>query len=190
MPDAGRPRDEALDAGILDAAAELLRSGGVAAVNFSKVAEMAGTTRPALYRRYPSPEHLALAALDHMSAGSIPQPTGDPLADLEAELKHFRDGVESSHSVALVGSMLMPDVDENFAERYRETLVGPRRSRLRAILDDARKRGEISAPPGDLAVAVTMCTGSLYASALAGVPTPNDWPKRVARLVWQSVGGA
>ncbi len=42
----------------------------------------------------------------------------------------------------------------------------------------------------DLEVAITLCTGSWYARALAGLPPPPDWPGRTAALVWRAVGGA
>jgi hypothetical protein len=35
-----------------------------------------------------------------------------------------------------------------------------------------------------------MLTGSWYARCLAGDPEPENWPRRVAALVWRSVGGA
>lgn len=189
MTTPGRPRDTALDQAILDHAADLLRRGGVDAVTFARVAELAGTTRPALYRRYDGPQELAIAAVHHLASGTLPPRTGDHLADLEAELRHFRDGITSANSIALVGSMLSPGVDDGPATAYRELLVRPRRRRIRSILDDARDAGLLTARPADLDVAVTMCTGSFYAYALAGTAPPRDWPRRTARLVWRAAGG-
>jgi len=42
----------------------------------------------------------------------------------------------------------------------------------------------------DLDVAVTMCTGSWYARALAGSRPLRNWPLRTAVLVWRAVGGS
>lgn len=190
MTTAGRPRDEALDRAILDRATEVLSSEGVDAINFSRIAELAGTSRPALYRRYGSPEELIAAALNHLAVGTLPPRTGDHLVDLEAELTNFRDGITRTNSIALVGSMLAPSIEASLAAAYRERLVGPRRSRIRDLLTDARRANEITATPGDLEVAITMCTGSFYAYALAGVDPPKDWPRRTARLVWQAAGGS
>ena len=189
MTTIGRPRDEQLDRAILDRATEVLLSEGVDAVTFSRIAELAETTRPALYRRYRSPGELVVAALNHLAADTLPPRTGDHLADLEAELRNFRDGITRTNSIALVGSMLTRAVDETLATAYRDLLVGPRRARIRALLADGRRAGRLSAPPADLDVAVTMCTGSFYAYALAGVNPPRDWPRRTARLVWRAAGG-
>lgn len=189
MSSGGRPRDEALDDAIVAAAARVLLSEGIDAVSFSRVAELAGTTRPALYRRFGSPAELVVAALHRIASESRPDPTGDPLTDLENELRHFRDGISRANSIALVGSMLTPGVDERVLADYRELLVRPRRARIAAILHGARRAGLLTASPADLDVATTMCTGSFYAAALAGTEPPKDWPRRVARLVWRAAGG-
>ncbi|MFP5489480.1 MAG: TetR-like C-terminal domain-containing protein, partial [Acidimicrobiia bacterium] len=129
-------------------------------------------------------------ALHHLATGTRPQRTGDHLADLEAELRSFRDGVSRTNSIALVGSMLTPTVDADLLATYRELLVKPRRERIRTILDAARHDGALDATPTDLDVATTMCTGSFYAFSLAGVTPPRDWPRRTARLVWRAAGGS
>jgi hypothetical protein len=68
-------------------------------------------------------------------------------------------------------------------------VIAPRRRRLRVILERAQQFGLIDVA-ADLDVAVTMCTGSWYARALAGDDPPPDWPARTAVLVWRAVGGA
>lgn len=189
MVSPGRPRDDALDRVILDRTAEVLLAEGTEAVNFSRIAELAETTRPALYRRFSGPEELLVAALHHIAASTRPALTGDHLTDLEAELRRFRDSITRTNSIALVGSMLTPTVGDELRSTYRELLVRPRRERIREILDAAHRSGDLDATPTDLAVATTMCTGSFYASALAGTVPPRDWPRRVARLVWRAAGG-
>lgn len=189
MGSGGRPRDEVLDLAILERTGELLVTEGVEAVTFSRIAELAGTTRPALYRRFRSPGELAVAALHHLATGTRPDRTGDHLADLEAELRAFRHGITRTSSIALVGSMLTPGVDDRLLATYRDLLVRPRRERIRSILADAHRDGDLDGTPTDLDVATTMCTGSFYAYALAGTTLPRDWPRRVARLVWRAAGG-
>ena len=48
----GRPRDESIDACVLDAALTELSTKGYSAFSIAAVAEAAGTTRPAIYRRW------------------------------------------------------------------------------------------------------------------------------------------
>lgn len=189
MTTSGRPRDEALDEAILDAAVRVLTEDGVTALTFARVAEVAGTTRPALYRRFDRPAGLAVAAVHRIASTTRPPRTGDHLADLEAELTSFRDGTARTSSIALVASMLDPDVDADLLATYRRLLVRPRRERILSILDAARTDGLVTGDREDLELATTMCTGSFYALALAGTPAPDDWPHRTARLVWRAAGG-
>jgi AcrR family transcriptional regulator len=184
----GRPRSEAIDAAVLAAARRQLAEGGYAALSFAGVADEAGTSRPALYRRYASKAALAESAMASFPADAPPEPAADPFSDLVAELADFRRGVSLPGRLSLVGTMLQSTTDADAAARYRARIITPRRARLRAILERAAAAGEID-PEADLDVAVTMLTGSWYARCLAGAPEPDDWPRRVAALAWRAVGG-
>ena len=54
----GRPRDARIDSAVLDAAAELLSEVGYADLTVAAIADRAGTSRPAVYRRWPTKAHL------------------------------------------------------------------------------------------------------------------------------------
>ena len=185
----GRARDSSIDNRVLKAAARHLAAYGYEAMSVAAVAEEAGTTRQALYRRWPGKAELSAAAL----AGFADQATGadsaDPFADLVAELADFQRGVSRPGRLSLVGTMLQESVETQVRSRYRAQVVAPRRRRLRLILERAQRLGLIDAD-ADLDVAVTMCTGSWYARALAGSRPPRNWPPRTAALVWRSVGGS
>jgi hypothetical protein len=115
-------------------------------------------------------------------------PATDPFADLVAELADFRRGVSLPGRLSLVGTMLQTTTAPDAAARYRARVIAPRRARLRAILERAAADGLIDRD-GDLDVAVTMLTGSWYARCLAGAAEPEEWPRRVAELVWRALGG-
>jgi pimeloyl-ACP methyl ester carboxylesterase/AcrR family transcriptional regulator len=59
----GRPRDPDIDAAVLHATRELLVEQGYTALTFGAVAARAGSTRPALYRRWSSKAHLVYDAV-------------------------------------------------------------------------------------------------------------------------------
>lgn len=187
----GRPRSAAIDEAVLAAARRQLSDGGFAALSFAAVAEEAGTTRPAIYRRWPTKAALAESAMASYPTGEPPEPAPapDPFADLVAELEDFRRGVSLPGRLSLVGTMLQTTTAPDAAARYRARIIAPRRARLRAILERAAERGLIDGE-ADLDVAVTMLTGSWYARCLAGDDEPDDWPRRIAGLVWRAVGGA
>ncbi|XHR99179.1 TetR family transcriptional regulator [Sphingomonas sp. DBB INV C78] len=62
----GRPMSSDLDEAILEAACAVLARQGYRGFSFDAVARTAGTTRPAIYRRWSNREELLLAALDHV----------------------------------------------------------------------------------------------------------------------------
>jgi len=185
----GRPRDAAIDVAVLAATRRQLAESGLAALSVSAVAQEAGTTRPAIYRRWPTRLELAVAAVANLAEIAPPVPTDDPLADLIAELTHFRHCITDAGALALAGVMLQDGVDPELLRHYRDHLVKPRRARLRACLERGIASGLLTAD-ADLAVAVSLATGSWYAYALSGASAPADWPRRVAGLIWRACGGA
>jgi len=62
----GRPRLESTDRRIVEAALELLRLKGPAAVNIDSVAARSGVARTTIYRRYSSRDELMHSVLEHL----------------------------------------------------------------------------------------------------------------------------
>jgi AcrR family transcriptional regulator len=157
-------------------------------MSLAAVAHEAGTTRQALYRRWPDKASLAADALLGVAEPDPEAVSASPLADLSAELADFQRGVSRPGRLSLVGTMLQDATAPEARARYQARVIAPRRARIRAILERARQLGMIEAD-ADLEVAVSLCTGSWYARALAGQAVPEDWPARTAALVWKAVGG-
>lgn len=185
----GRTRDARIDARVLEVANRHLAASGYEAMSVAAVAQEAETTRQAVYRRWPTKASLASAALQHAADDNMGTSSDHPYADLIAELSDFQRGVSRPGRLSLVGTMLQDSTEPELRARYQERVIGPRRRRLRTILGRARRLGLIDAD-ADLEVAVTLCTGSWYARALAGSPPPPRWAERTAALVWRAVGGA
>jgi AcrR family transcriptional regulator len=184
----GRTRDPGIDTRVLAVAHRQLSALGYEAMSVAAVAQEAGTTRQALYRRWPDKASLAADAL---KAAADPGPevaSEDPLADLAAELADFQRGISRPGRLSLVGTMLQDSTAPEARTRYQAQVIVPRRRRIRVILERAQRLGLIDAD-ADLEVAVTMGTGSWYARALAGDDPPPDWPARAAALVWRAAGG-
>ncbi len=185
---AGRARDTTIDANLLTVATRHLSLHGYEGMSLAAVAEEAGTTRQALYRRWPGKAELAAAVIARMSDHGTPALSSDPFGDLVAELEDFSRGVSRPGRLSLVGTMLQDTTDPEVLARYRARVVAPRRHRLRTIFECAQAMGLIDADT-DLDIAVTMCTGCWYGRALAGSPPPPHWPERTATLLWRAVGG-
>jgi len=185
---AGRPRDGAIDAAVLPVALRQLAARGLTALSVAAVAEEAGTTRPAIYRRWPTKLDLAVAAVAGLAEVDPPQAAADPFADLVAEVAHFRRCIGDAGALALAGVMLQDGVDPVLRRKYREHLVTPRRARLRGCLRRGVEKG-LLATDADLDIAVSLPTGSWYAYAVSGRPAPRDWAPRVSAQVWLACGG-
>jgi len=188
----GRTRDASIDARVLAAAARHLALHGYESMSLAAVAEEAHTSRQALYRRWPDKADLAAAVVADMEeASGVPATEAvvrNPFAALVSELADFQRGVSRPGRLSLVGAMLQDATAADVLAGYRARVVAPRRERLRTILERGQRLGLVDVD-ADLEVAVTMCTGSWYARALAGAPPPPRWPERTAALVWRAIGG-
>jgi AcrR family transcriptional regulator len=184
----GRPRDASIDDAVLDATLHRLARDGLAGLSLTTVAAEAGTSRPAIYRRWPDKESLVVDAIVRLARTEPPAGGGSPFEDLVAELEHFRHCITEAAALPVAGLMLGDDVNETLRAKYRDLVVEPRRSRVRACLQRAIDDGSLDAD-ADLVIAGTFLTGSWYAFALAGVIPPADWAHRTATLVWRACGG-
>jgi AcrR family transcriptional regulator len=88
---AGRPRDPRIDAAILAATADLLVQIGYSNLTLAAVAERAGTTKTALYRRWSSKAELVHEAAFPVAPTALAGPGGDMAADLRAMIAAARD---------------------------------------------------------------------------------------------------
>ena len=90
-PTAGRPRDPRIDAAILRATTDLLVEIGYSNLTMAAVAERAGTTKTALYRRWSSKAELVHEAAFPAAPTAIESPPGDFGADVRAMIAAARN---------------------------------------------------------------------------------------------------
>jgi AcrR family transcriptional regulator len=90
-PGAGRPRDPRIDAAILTATADLLVHIGYSNLTLAAVAERAGTTKTALYRRWSSKAELVHEAAFPVAPSALVGPAGNMVTDLRAMIAAARD---------------------------------------------------------------------------------------------------
>jgi AcrR family transcriptional regulator len=179
----GRPRCPGTDKAILDATQRQLAAVGYTRMSIDAIAAEAGTTKPTVYRRWPTKEALAVAALARLQRADSPGRVGDTRADLLAMLGDFQTKLLRPNGMAMIGNVLAEEAHvPELIRRFREQIVHPRRAALRAILQDALGRGEL-AHGADLEAAVNLLIGSFYALYLTGTDIPTDWPERVTETV-------
>ena len=155
-------------------------------MTYVAVAARAGTTRPAIYRRYPDLTALAVAAVASLAEATAPERTGDHLDDLTTELTVFRSGILRTNGLSLTAVVLNEATDPAIKDAYRNAVVAPRRRRIAEIIAAAAGDGTIHADQATQQLLVTMCTGSWYAHAVAGDIPPRDWPQKTAEIILAS----
>ncbi|MBN0975249.1 MULTISPECIES: TetR/AcrR family transcriptional regulator [Gordonia] len=138
----GRPRDLRIDSAVLDAAAELLVDVGYRKLTMAAIAERAGTTKTALYRRWTGKAELVHdVAFSRMMR--LPPSSGEVAADIRIMVAAARDLFASPVTRAalpgLISDMaaepeLAARVHAGFAEVF-----GALRDRLVVAVD----RGEV-----------------------------------------------
>ena len=185
---AGRPRNAAIDRTVLAVALRHLRASGLQGLSVAAVAEEAGTTRAAVYRRWADRADLAIAALGTIGHEAPPEPSGDAFADLVAELARFRRFVLDADVTALAATALVDGTDPRVREQFRRHVVEPRHERFRACLRAGVEAGALRGQ-ADYAMAEDLLTGSWLAHAVRGEPITEDWARRTAAMVWAACGG-
>ena len=181
----GRPRDPGLDAAIIGAAEQRLRKHGYSGMSIDAVAVDAGTTVPAVRRRYRDRAALAAAVIDVMRSEPLrPPKSAPPRRRALAILENFRRNLALGDSMPLLGTFLAEERHHpELLDRFRARLVAPRRAMLAEALRDGVAAGEL--PSGtDIELVVNMLIGSFYAHYVAGGAVPPDWPDRVLGHLW------
>ena len=144
-PRVGRPRDPQIDSAVLDATLAVLDGSGYARLTVEEVARRAGTTKPAVYRRWPTRQLLALEAL-RLRLGDVRAPdTGCTLCDLDECLKLF---VRAFRRIPPgVIDPLYADFasDPDLRSLFMTTLFDPPRDAVKQTLDRAQARGDLRA---------------------------------------------
>ena len=178
----GRPRDPAVDTAILEVAARMLAEQGYARMSIAVVADAAGVSRPAIYRRFKTKADLAMAALAaRIDEQASPPPDLDVETGLTQVLRHLASRLRDKHSMALIGTLLVEEEQTpDLIRLFRERLWAPRANLLREIIDRGRERGELRKIV-DSDVVVSMLIGALYAAYISQAKIPHDWPERAVR---------
>lgn len=142
---AGRPRDPRIDAAILAATVELLVEIGYSNLTMAAVAERAGTTKTALYRRWSSKAELVHEAAFPTAPTALTMPEGDIASDVRAMVVAagavFTSPVVRAALPGLIADMAAdPDLNDRVMSRFTGLFEVVRLRLARAV-----ERGEVHA---------------------------------------------
>ena len=180
----GRPRDPEIDRAVLDTTLDHLARYGYAGMTLTGIAEDAGVTKPALYRRFDGKADLATAALMHLQAGEPPARSGDLEADLVALLRGFQRSLTRPQGFATLGTLLSEEErTPELMALFRRRISRRRRAMFRDAFEGAIELGELDSEY-DIDAAVNMLIGSLYARHIAEGRIPRNWARRVVAVLF------
>jgi len=169
----GRPRDPGTDARITTAAAELMLQRGFDKTTVDDVAARAGVGKATVYRRWPSKEDLAVAAMESLYDSEIPEPdTGSIVTDLTQSYRSALTFVNTPEGAAFLRSSVAESIrDDRIAALYRAS-TEKREAQTRATFERAIARGEVR-PDIDVDAAVQWLGGVLAVRAITQRPMPR-----------------
>ncbi|MFI8917353.1 TetR/AcrR family transcriptional regulator [Streptomyces sp. NPDC053513] len=194
----GRPRSEAADGRILEAALELLLDRGYDRFSVDEVAVRAGVAKTTLYRRWPTKDHLIVAVVARRQDAVPVEYSGDVRADLNRYLGAIVAGL---HQMRQAGRPTTADdtsaglVAEVAAAAARHADVGVavramfhhRNALVLTLLERARASGELHADV-EPEVLFDQLAGALYYRLLiTGRPLDAAY---IDRLVTSALRGA
>jgi AcrR family transcriptional regulator len=165
---AGRQRDPEIDAAVIAATLRVLDEVGYAKLSIGAVASAANVYRPAIYRRWPTKQHLVTDAIAS-AVGVTPTPdSGDLRADLVAGIATIAAGFADP----ALGHVLLPVIadlpaDPALRSQFFDRIFHPRRDTTRTTLEHAIERGAVK-PDIDMEFVLDALAAPIYFRALFG----------------------
>ncbi len=127
--DFGRPRDPRIDEAVLRATVELLAETGYPGLSVAAIAERAGTSKPAIYRRWPSKAHLVHEAVFPVGGATAIPETGSLRHDLRemfcCTMAFLSTPAARAALPGLIGEMAAdPTLHSALLERFADVISG------------------------------------------------------------------
>ena len=184
----GRPRNRAIDEAVLRATVELIGESSYAELSLDAVAVRAGTSKPAIYRRWRSKAHLVHEAVFPIDATTEIPDTGSLEDDVREMIRRTLAVLSTPAARAalpgLIGEMASdPALHTALLERFGDILVRG----LNDYLRSATRRGEVrrGVSASELAEAVAGMT--LLALITRGSNVDEAWIDQTARLITKGI---
>jgi AcrR family transcriptional regulator len=169
----GRPRDPQIDSAVLDATVAVLDESGYGRLTLEEVARHAGTTKPAIYRRWPNRQRLVLDALGRRLGDARAPDTGCTLCDLDECLKVFVAAFRRMPPGVLGPLFADCAADRELRMAFMTTLFDPPRAAVRETLERAHARRDLREDV-DLDLILDLIGSLVHYRALFGHATTSN----------------
>ena len=186
--DLGRPRNPRIDDSVLRATVELLGSSGYAALSVDAIAKRAATSKPAIYRRWPSKAHLVHEAVFPISEATELPDTGSLAGDVREMVRRSTGVLTTPAARAAMPGLLAematdPTLHAKLLGRFGDVTSRGMTDRL----NDAMRRGEVRAD-----VTAAELVEAIAGMALMAIITRDDdlddtWVERTATLITKGI---
>jgi AcrR family transcriptional regulator len=186
--DLGRPRDPRIDDAVLRATVQLIGKTGYADLSVDAIARRAGTSKPAIYRRWPSKAHLVHEAVFPIGDATALPDTGSLAGDVREMMRRTVAVLTGPAARAalpgLVGEMATDlTLHTALLERFGDILSRGLTERL----DDAAEQGEVR-PEVTAADLVEVLAGITFLALLTrGEALDDAWVERTATLITRGI---
>ena len=176
------------DCAVLRATVELLAETGYPGLLVSAIAERAGTSKPAIYRRWPSKAHLVHEAVFPIGAATALPDTGSLPDDLREMVRRTMAFLTTPAARAalpgLVGEIAAdPTLHSALLERFADIIAGG----LAEWLEGAAAAGEVRADVTAAELAEALAGLTLVALLTRGAELGEAWVDRTTMLLLKGI---
>ena len=184
----GRPRNRAIDDAVLRATVALLGESSYAELSLDVIAARAGTSKPAIYRRWRGKAHLVHEAVFPINATTTLPDTGSLDADVREMIKRTLSVLSTPAARAalpgLIGEMASdPTLHTALLERFSDILV----LGLNDYLQVAIRRGDVREGVTASELAAALAGMTLLALITRGADVDDGWIDRTAKLITKGI---
>jgi AcrR family transcriptional regulator len=178
----------AIDAAVLGATRTLLLEVGYQDLTFTLIAERAGSSRPALYRRWPSRAHLVHDAVFTRGAEQLVA-TGSFATDLRQIVRRTLRSYARPEAQAALPGLLAELRDPALRHSVIDPLQQPVRARFAELVAAAQARGEVR-PGVDADTLLDAVVGATMHHALAHAAAGPEFADRLTALLLAGVSAS
>lgn len=141
-----RPRDDSITYAVIDATRQLCGEVGYRNLTMEALATRAGTTKPAIRRRWPSLRHVVVDAMTRDNVSMAVPDTGSTRSDLIILVEELRVSMGDVMLGKILPALVVDLADDDaLRRRFLESVWRPRRERTDLILRRGKERGELRA---------------------------------------------